>query len=67
MIGDDDALYIGAHLQGVQTPRRVAAGEVIGTVGTTGTEVATPHLHLEVHPDNGAPMNPYPLLKAACR
>lgn len=65
--GDDDILYIGAHLDDFGATGRVEAGDTIGYVGTTGNAVNRPHLHFEVHPDDGPAMNPYPLLRAACR
>ncbi|MFF9554991.1 peptidoglycan DD-metalloendopeptidase family protein [Streptomyces albus] len=36
---------------------KVATGEVIGRVGSTGTS-SGPHLHVEVRPDGGAPVDP---------
>ncbi|MEA3501651.1 MAG: peptidoglycan DD-metalloendopeptidase family protein, partial [Actinomycetota bacterium] len=48
---------------GVFVGARVAAGEVIGFVGTSGNaSSAAPHLHFEVRMPDGTPVNPHPLL-----
>lgn len=65
--GDDGTTYLGSHLDAFGTSGRINAGTVIGYVGTTGNAAGgAPHLHFEVHPDNGPAMNPYPVLRAAC-
>ena len=67
--------YYYAHLQGyapgLHQGQKVARGEVIGYVGTTGNAPATaPHLHFAISRLDerkewwrGTPVNPYPLLR----
>ena len=47
----------------VDVGERVRAGQVIGTVGSTGN-VTGPHLHLEVHPRGSAAVDPFGWLRA---
>jgi murein DD-endopeptidase MepM/ murein hydrolase activator NlpD len=46
---------------GVSVGDRVGPSDVIGYTGSTGN-VTGPHLHLEVHPGGGAPVDPYAAL-----
>jgi murein DD-endopeptidase MepM/ murein hydrolase activator NlpD len=60
---DDGTVTWYAHLSGFErTSGRVGVGEVIGLVGATGN-VTGSHLHLEVRPGNGAPVDPLPWLR----
>jgi murein DD-endopeptidase MepM/ murein hydrolase activator NlpD len=45
----------------VATSGKVTTGDTIGRVGATGN-TPDPHLHLEVRPDGGAPVDPVPWL-----
>jgi murein DD-endopeptidase MepM/ murein hydrolase activator NlpD len=59
--------FFYAHLldfaPGLEVGSRVAAGDVIGFVGSTG-DTTVSHLHLEVRPGGGSPVNPYPIVRA---
>lgn len=66
LYGDDGTTYIGTHLDAFGRSGRVEAGEVIGYVGDSGNARGGPtHLHLEMHPDDGEAVNPFPTLKDA--
>jgi murein DD-endopeptidase MepM/ murein hydrolase activator NlpD len=67
--GDNGIEYFYAHLSGyaVSTGIRVRAGQLIAYNGQTGNARYTaPHVHFEVHPGGGAPVNPYPYLRRVC-
>jgi peptidoglycan hydrolase-like protein with peptidoglycan-binding domain len=63
----DGTYFFYAHMKaladGIGLGVPVKAGQVLGVVGSTGN-AGTPHLHFEVHPQGGAAVNPYPLIKA---
>jgi len=60
--------YTSAHLSKTARGGKVKAGDVIGYVGNTGdAQGGVTHLHLEVRPLDGRPVNPFPLVAAACR
>jgi murein DD-endopeptidase MepM/ murein hydrolase activator NlpD len=67
LTGADGTRYFYAHLSdfapGLSTGSTVRAGQIIGWVGSTGNASA-PHLHFEIRPGGGAPVNPYSILRA---
>ena len=66
LAGDDGNGYFYAHLSSWEgSSRNVAAGEVIGYVGHTGDTTAN-HLHFEIHPGEGAAVDPYPTVRKYC-
>lgn len=69
--GDDGNLYYYAHLNriadAVWVGKQVDAGEHIAHNGDSGNaRGGPPHVHYQLHPGGGAPVNPYPWLAAAC-
>jgi hypothetical protein len=67
LTAQDGTYYYYAHLDRIAPAaangRKVAPGDVLGFVGTTGNaEGGLPHLHFEIHPDGGAAVPPVPYL-----
>ncbi|MFP5321523.1 MAG: M23 family metallopeptidase [Acidimicrobiia bacterium] len=65
--GDDGNTYFGSHLSALHVSAgRVAAGDHIGAVGSTGNAGGTPHLHFEVMLAGRGSVNPYPFAVQWC-
>lgn len=68
--GDSGTRFYYAHLQGyvsgLSTGQRVRAGQQVGYNGDTGNATGIPHLHIEVFPQGGGNVNPYPYMYRAC-
>ncbi len=66
LYGNSGTRYYYAHLSRYEGGNRtVNKGDVVGYVGRTGN-TTTNHLHLQIHPNGGQPINPYPITRAAC-
>jgi len=66
--GESGANWYYAHLldfaEGIEPGTPLEPGDLVGYVGNTGNAITTPaHVHLELHPGGGEPVDPYPLLK----
>lgn len=58
----EDSLYAHLSAVSVSVGQRIDQGVQIGNVGSTGN-VTGPHLHLEVRPGGGDPVDPYAALQ----
>ena len=57
-------IHLSRFADGLFVGQQVVAGQIIGFVGQTGA-AAGPHLHFEVHPFGGPPVNPTAVVNGA--
>ncbi|MCZ7531210.1 MAG: peptidoglycan DD-metalloendopeptidase family protein [Acidimicrobiia bacterium] len=73
LVGEDGTRYYYAHLQKINPEAlknggKVEVGDVIGWTGDSGNaKGGSTHTHFQLHPNDGAPTNPYFSLFVACR
>jgi Peptidase family M23 len=67
LVAQNGDMYFYTHLErfadGLEAGSSVTAGQVIGFVGTTGN-ASIPHLHFQIHPHGGEPVDPLQALLA---
>lgn len=56
--------HLSAFAEGIEAGVPVTAGMVIGFIGMTGN-AGVNHLHFEIHPGGGKPIDPYPIAREA--
>lgn len=64
---DNGTVFYYGHLRdyapNLKQGQRVKIGQTIGFVGNSGTALTTsPHVHFEIHPGGGLPVNPKPIV-----
>ena len=65
LTADNGTRYYYGHLSAYEgSGGRVTHGQVIGYVGSTG-DTTVNHLHFEVHPGGGGPVDPTPYVRNA--
>jgi hypothetical protein len=56
-----------AYASGLKTGAHVRKGQLLGYVGDSGDADGMPHLHFELHPNDGRAVSPYKWLRAGYR